>query len=385
MSSVLGQKTCIAATIRGWGCILLVQGGRERYNKGIKIDEGAENTMIECRAYGTTHKGQQVRQYLLKAGPYEAGVLDYGGRITHLLAPDCQGRPVDVVLGCDDLAGYEADTVFLGAVVGRVANRIEKGRFALDGKEYQLDINNGPNHNHGVWHQQVWQAQVEADALVLCYHSPDGEDGLPGNVQVQVRYTLNEQGELRLEYTAVSDAATPINLTNHSYFNLSGCGDVLDHEVRLWADHFTRADENSCPYGTVDPVQGTPMDFTAAKPIGQDIEAPYDQLEWGKGYDHNWCVAGSPGTLRPAAWARSPQTGITLLCSTTQPGIQFYTGNWLPGTPGKGGVPLKERTGFCFETQHWPCAVNRPSFPSVILRPGQKMQEVTVFQLGCQP
>ncbi len=341
--------------------------------------------MITTKFYGTTQDGRDVQQFILKAGPYEARILDYGGRMTHLYAPDRNGNPVDLVLGYDDLAGYEADTTFLGAVVGRVANRIEKGRFELDGRSYQLEINNGLNHNHGVWHRQIWQARTEGDALVLSYHSPDGEDGLPGAVDVQVRYQLTEQGELSVDYTAVSDAATPINLTNHSYFNLDGSGSVLDQQVQLFAHNFTRADENSCPFGTVDPVAGTPMDFLAAKPIGQDINANYDQLLWGKGFDHNWCIDGEPGTLRPAAWAYSGKTGITLCCKTTQPGIQFYTGNWLTGVPGKGQAPLNARSGFCLETQHWPCGVNRKNFPDTILRPGQTYHEVTVFCMGCNP
>lgn len=340
--------------------------------------------MIETKFYGTTRDGRAVQQFILKAGAYETRVLDYGGRITHLFVPDRQGNPVDVVLGYDDLAGYEEDTVFLGALVGRVANRIEKGRFELDGKTYQLEINNGPNHNHGVWHQKVWESRIEGDALVLCYHSPEGEDGMPGAVDAQVRYQLDEKGKLCLEYSAVSSAATLINLTNHSYFNLSGSGDVLDQEVQLFAHTFTRADENSCPFGTVDTVAGTAMDFLAAKPIGQDINKDYDQLLWGQGYDHNWCIDGPAGTLRQAAWAHSPKTGITLTCTTTQPGVQFYTGNWLPGTPGKNRAQLKERTGFCFETQHWPCGINRASFPNTVLRPGETYYEVTEFQFGTE-
>lgn len=340
--------------------------------------------MIETKLYGTTKTGKAVQQFILKAGAYQARVLDYGGRMTHLFAPDRSGKPVDVVLGYDDLAGYEADDMFLGAIVGRVANRIEKGRFTLDGKEYQLQINNGPNHNHGVWHQKIWQASIHKDVLVLRYHSPDGEDGMPGAVDVQVQYQLNDQGQLRLEYTAASNQATPINLTNHSYFNLAGGGNVLDQQLKLFAHTYTPADENSCPFGTVASVEGTPMDFLTPKAIGRDMDAGYDQLIWGKGYDHNWCIDGEAGTLRTAAWVRSEKTGITLTCETTQPGIQFYTGNWLTGIPGKNQIPLAERTGFCLETQHWPCAVNRSNFPNTILRPGQIYREITVFRLGCE-
>ena len=204
---------------------------------------------------------------------------------------------------------------------------------------------------------------------------------MPGTVDAQVQYILEEDNTLTIRYHAVTDAATPINLTNHSYFNLAGSGDVLNHTLRLWAKNFTRADENSCPFGTIDPVAGTPMDFTAEKPMGGDINADYDQLVWGKGYDHNWCVDGEAGTLRPAAAAYSPETGIAMDCLTTQPGVQFYTANWLPeGLPGKGGRPMFPRAGFCLETQHYPCSPNRPQFPSAILRPGEEYNETTQYR-----
>ena len=196
-----------------------------------------------------------------------------------------------------------------------------------------------------------------------------------------MQYILEEDNTLTIRYHAVTDAATPINLTNHSYFNLAGSGDVLNHTLRLWAKNFTRADENSCPFGTIDPVAGTPMDFTVEKPMGRDIETEYDQLVWGKGYDHNWCVDGEAGTLRPAAAAYSPETGIEMDCLTTQPGVQFYTANWLPeGLPGKGGRPMFPRAGFCLETQHYPCSPNRPQFPSAILRPGEEYNETTQYR-----
>lgn len=340
--------------------------------------------MVVARPYGVTADGHAVTEYTLEnARGMQVKCLDWGGRITSIRVPDRNGCLVDVVLGFDTLAEYEADTQSLGAFVGRYANRIERAVFSLDGVEHHLQVNNGPNHNHGPWGSRPMQADwaVGGDRLILRYHSPAGEDDMPGTVDAQVQYILEEDNTLTIRYHAVTDAATPINLTNHSYFNLAGSGDVLNHTLRLWAKNFTRADENSCPFGTIDPVAGTPMDFTAEKPMGWDINADYDQLVWGKGYDHNWCVDGEAGTLRPAAAAYSPETGIAMDCLTTQPGVQFYTANWLPeGLPGKGGRPMFPRAGFCLETQHYPCSPNRPQFPSAILRPGEEYNETTLYR-----
>lgn len=337
--------------------------------------------MITKEFFGTTKNGQAVHRYTLARGGLTVQVLDYGARIQSILVPGRDG-PVDVVLGYDDLAGYEADPSHLGAFVGRVANRVEKGRFTLNGTEYQMSINNGPNHCHGVWDQQVLKAEIEGETLLLRWHSPAGEDGLPGTVDAEMRYTLDEQGGLTLDYRAVTDADTPINLTNHSYFNLAGGGSVLDQTLQLYALRYTPADAVSCPTGEVLPVAGTPMDFIAPKPIGRDIEADFDQLRWAGGFDHNWCIDGEAGVLRPAAFAHCEATGITLACETTQPGIQFYSGNYLDGRRGKAGAVHQRRSAFCLETQHYPCSVNRPQFPSIILHPGEEYHEVTVYRFG---
>ena len=334
--------------------------------------------MITKQFFGTTRDGRAVHRYTLARGGLTVQALDYGARIQSILVPG-QNGPVDVVLGYDDLAGYEADPSHLGAFVGRVANRVEKGRFTLNGVEYQMSINNGPNHCHGVWDQQVLDASIEGETLLLRWHSPAGEDGLPGTVDAEMRYTLDEDGGLTLDYRAVTDADTPVNLTNHSYFNLAGGGSVLD---QLYAARYTPADEVSCPTGAVLAVAGTPMDFTDPKPIGRDIDADFDQLRWAGGFDHNWCIDGEAGVLRPAAYAFSEKTGVTLACETTQPGIQFYSGNYLDGRAGKGGMRHERRSAFCLETQHYPCSVNRPAFPSVILHPGEEYHEVTVYRFG---
>lgn len=339
--------------------------------------------MITKQFFGATQAGQAVHQYTLARGELTVQVLDYGGRIQRILTPGKTGM-VDVVLGYDDLAGYEADPSHLGAYVGRVANRVENARFTLGGQEYRLAVNNGPNFCHGSWDRRVMPAEIEGETLLLRWHSPAGEDGFPGTVDAEMRYSLDDHGGLTLDYRAVTDADTPINLTNHSYFNLAGAGSgsVLDQVVQLHAAQFTPANEVSCPTGEVLPVRGTPMDFTSPKPIGRDIGADFDQLRWAGGFDHNWCIDGKAGVLRPAAFAFCEATGITLTCETTQPGIQFYSGNYLKGNAGKGGAVYHPRDAFCLETQHYPCSVNRPGFPSIILHPGEVYREVTVYRFG---
>lgn len=337
--------------------------------------------MITKTFFGTTQAGQAVHQYTLARGQLTVQVLDYGGRIQRILTPGKAGM-VDVVLGYDDLAGYEADPSHLGAYVGRVANRVENARFTLGGKEYRLAVNSGPNFCHGSWDRQVMPAETEGDTLLLRWHSPAGEDGFPGTVDAEMRYSLDDNGGLTLDYRAVTDADTPINLTNHSYFNLAGSGSVLEQTLQLHASRFTPANSVSCPTGEVLPVEGTPMDFTSPKPIGRDIDAEFDQLRWAGGFDQNWCIDGEAGALRPAAFAVCEATGITLTCETTQPGIQFYSANYLKGQTGKGGAVYRPRDAFCLETQHYPCSVNRPQFPSIILHPGEEYHEVTVYRFG---
>lgn len=344
--------------------------------------------MVSKTYYGTTASGQKVYSFLLEnRRGTRVSVIEYGCRITHLLVPDRSGRLTDVVLGCRDLDAYEQDDLFLGAFVGRVANRIEGAHFTLEGKEYQLEANNGPNHNHGVWHQRVFEGRaLGPDTVEFIYHSPDGEDGFPGNVSVSVRYTLTEDNRLILDYTAAADAVTPINLTNHSYFNLDGAGStsVLDHKLTVYAHQYTPADAVSCPDGRILPVEGTPMDFTTGHAIGRDIGADFQQLIWGNGYDHNYVVdREGPGLVR-AARLESEKTGIWMECSTTQPGIQIYTGNYLQDADlAKPGFVHAPRAAVCLETQHFPCALSRPNFPSILLRPGRLLRENTVYAFGC--
>ena len=344
--------------------------------------------MVSKTYYGTTASGQKVHSFLLEnRRGTRVSVIEYGCRITHLLVPDRSGRLTDVVLGCRDLEAYEKDDLFLGAFVGRVANRIEGAHFTLEGKEYQLEANNGPNHNHGVWHQRVFEGRaLGPDTVEFIYHSPDGEDGFPGNVSVSVRYTLTEGNRLILDYTAAADAVTPINLTNHSYFNLDGAGStsVLDHKLTVYAHQYTPADAVSCPDGRILPVEGTPMDFTTGHAIGRDIGADFQQLIWGNGYDHNYVVdREGPGLVR-AARLESEKTGIWMECSTTQPGIQIYTGNYLQDADlAKPGFVHAPRAAVCLETQHFPCALSRPNFPSILLRPGRLLRENTVYAFGC--
>ena len=344
--------------------------------------------MVSKTYYGTTASGQKVHSFLLEnRRGTRVSVIEYGCRITHLLVPDRSGRLTDVVLGCRDLEAYEKDDLFLGAFVGRVANRIEGAHFTLEGKEYQLEANNGPNHNHGVWHQREFEGRaLGPDTVEFIYHSPDGEDGFPGNVSVSVRYTLTEGNRLILDYTAAADAVTPINLTNHSYFNLDGAGStsVLDHKLTVYAHQYTPADAVSCPDGRILPVEGTPMDFTTGHAIGRDIGADFQQLIWGNGYDHNYVIdREEPGLVR-AARLESEKTGIWMECSTTQPGIQIYTGNYLQDADlAKPGFVHAPRAAVCLETQHFPCALSRPNFPSILLRPGRLLRENTVYAFGC--
>ncbi len=344
--------------------------------------------MVSKTYYGTTAQGQKVYCFLLEnRRGTRVSVIEYGCRITHLLVQDRSGRPTDVVLGCRDLDAYQQDTASLGSFVGRVANRIENARFTLEGKEYQLEANNGPNHNHGVWGHCVFEGRaLGRDTVEFIYHSPAGEDGFPGNVSVSVRYTLTEGDRLIFDYTAAADAVTPINLTNQSYYKLDGAGSdsVLDHKLTVYAHNFTPMNAYSCPDGRILPVDGTPMDFTVGHAIGRDIDADYQQLIWGNGYDHNYVVdREEPGLVR-AARLESEKTGIWMECSTTQPGIQIYTANYLQEAElAKPGFIHQPRAAVCLETQHFPCALSRPDFPSILLRPGRLLRENTVYTFGC--
>lgn len=335
---------------------------------------------IETAPFGRTKGGQPVTRYRLQNGAVAVDVLDYGGTIQSLVAPARDGRPVDVVLGYDTVAEYEANDGYLGALIGRWANRIPFGAFQLGGREYKVTPNTPPHLLHGGekgFNAYVWQARQEGDRLVLSHVSPDGDEGFPGTLKVQVAYDLTPEGELTLTYDAETDKETVLNLTNHAYFNLNGGGDILGHELMIKADAFDEVDGDLIPTGRALPVANTPFDFTAAKAVGRDIEARDGQLAHGsQGYDHNFILAGRPG---PAAVLHSPQTGLTLTVTTTLPGLQLYTGNMLGERAGKGGSRMGRRGALCLETQFFPKSISDPALRPV-LKPGQKFRQVTGYK-----
>lgn len=349
--------------------------------------------------FGSLPDGRVVEQFIIaNAHGVEVRALTYGGIITVVRTPDRAGQLDDVVLGYDSLDGYLASSPYFGAIVGRYANRIANGQFTLDGVTHHLARNNGPNALHGGlrgFDKVLWTAEPFRDdrnaGVRLRYTSADGEEGYPGTVKVTVTYTLTSRDELAVDYEAITDKATPINLSQHTYWNLSGAGrgKILDHVLSLDASHFTPVDSTLIPLGEVRSVDGTPFDFRKPTAIGARIDAPDEQLRYGGGYDHNWVLdrgTAAPGEPRHAARLISPSTGRTLDISTTEPGVQFYTGNFLDGTiVGKGGRVYPRRSGLCLETQHFPDSPNHSSFPSTILRPGTTYRSRTVFAFGVAP
>jgi aldose 1-epimerase len=345
---------------------------------------------VQKLPFGKTPDGTPVDLYVLDNGRgMTAKIMTYGGIITELDVPDRDGKPANVVLGFDDLQGYVKGHPYFGAIVGRVANRIAKAKFTLDGKEYTLAANNGVNHLHGGkkgFDKVVWTAEPVQKAGVvgvqLTYRSPDGEEGYPGNLTTTVIYKLTDRNELRIDYTATTDKATPVNLSNHTYFNLAGAkaGNILGHELTLAADLYTPVDDTLIPTGKIEAVRGTPLDFTKPARIGARI----DQLKGDpRGYDHNFVLRAEVKGLHPAATVYEPKTGRVLEMLTTEPGVQFYTGNFLDGTvTGSGGVVYRQHQAFCLEAQHFPDAVHHADFPSVILRPGQTYTQTTVYKLS---
>jgi aldose 1-epimerase len=338
--------------------------------------------------FGTLPDGTSVEQYTLtnSRGVF-CKIITYGGIVTEIHVPDKNGKLDDVVLGFDNFAQYLGGHPYFGAITGRFANRIAKGKFTLDGDTYSLAVNNGPNHLHGGlrgFDKAIWKAtpseSKDGAVLKLTYTSDDGEEGYPGTLKVTVTYTLTEKDELRIDYEAVTDKATPINLTNHSYFNLAGGGDVFGHELTLAAHHFTPTDETLIPTGEIKPVKGTPFDFTTAKTIGRDIASLFAQPH--RGYDHNFVLDNQGKDLALAARAVEPKSGRVMEVLTDQPGVQFYTGNFLEDTRGKASRVHGKHSGFCLETQHFPDSVNHPNFPSVILRPGEVYRTTTVHRFS---
>ena len=341
--------------------------------------------MSNIQHFGVTAKGEDVAVITLNKGDISCKILSFGATIQSLTVPDRNAQPLDIVLGYDSLREYETQDGYLGAVVGRYANRIAKGKFSLNSKEYSLAINNGPNHLHGGivgFSYRVWTIEDAGEDFVkLSLESADGEEAYPGNMNVAVTYTL-ENNSLSIHYEAVSDADTVCNLTNHSYFNLAGhsSGSALNQELKLNAEFYTPTDADSIPYGELAPVAGTPMDFREFTKLGERIDSDFIQLVQGNGYDHNYVVDGEVGQLRPAATVRCAESGICMQLETTQPGVQLYTANYIDeGRAGKGGAAYGPRHAFCLETQHFPDSPNKPNFPSAVLKAGEKYDHTAKF------
>ncbi len=344
-------------------------------------------TQLTRKSWGRLADGTAVEIYALRNGKIEAAITTYGGIVVSLQVPDRKGNMDDVVLGYDSLSQYVSNNPYFGAIVGRYANRIAHGSFLLEGKTYSVPKNNGDNSLHGGtrgFDKVVWNAKPIKDGIELSYVSRDGEQGYPGTLTATVRYTLNDDG-LRIEYSATTNKPTVVNLTNHSYFNLAGQGKgtILQQQLKIHASRFTPVDSTLIPTGELMSVEGTAFDFRALTPIGQRIAADEDQLHKGRGYDHNWVLDKSQGQLSEAAELYDPGTGRVLQVLTTEPGLQFYSGNFLDGTiVGKQGRTYEHRSGLCLETQHFPDSPNHPNFPSTELKPGKRYRSVTAFKFS---
>ncbi len=350
---------------------------------------------VDQTTFGKTADNQTVQLITLtNSKGMQARISTYGGILVSLTAPDRKGKFEDVVLGFDKLDGYLAGHPFFGATVGRYGNRIARGEFTLDDKKYTLARNNGENHLHGGvkgFDKAVWTAKTadgeDGPSVKLSHVSKDGDEGYPGTLTVTVTYTLTNKNELRIDYHATTDKATPVNLTHHSYFNLAGAGngDILGHELTIDADRFTPIDAGLIPTGKLQSVEDTPFDFRKSTAIGKRINAGDEQIRFGKGYDHNFVLNQKKGEIGVAARVVEPGSGRVMEVFTTEPGLQFYTGNFLDGTnTGKGGKVYKHRFGFCLETQHFPDSPNKPDFPSTILRPGKEYRSTTSYRFSAK-
>ncbi len=380
---------------RGGVAALLLVSQWSCGSRDVATQRGSPKATVTSAPFGVLPSGDSVRVFTLtNANGVELRAIDYGGIVVSLRTPDRNGELGDIVLGYDDLDGYLKSSPYFGALVGRYANRIAKGRFALDGATYQLATNNGPNALHGGlkgFDKVLWRSEIRQDSsgvgVGFRYTSQDGEEGYPGTLSVEVTYMLTDRNELAIDYRATTDKATPINLSQHSYFNLGGdgSGEVLGHVVTIDADRFTPVDTTLIPTGELGSVAGTPFDFRQGVTIGARIGEPDRQLTIAGGYDHNFVLnRGGPG-LAHAARVVEPKGGRTLDVATTEPGLQFYTGNFLDGSlTGKGGHVYRHRNGFCLETQHFPDSPNQPAFPSTILRPGAEYRSRTVYTFGVE-
>ena len=347
--------------------------------------------MIEKTLFGTLSDGRDVYRYTLRSSTgMRADIINYGAIVTSLYVKDRDGKLADIVLGYDSLQQYVSDKTYFGAIVGRYGNRIGKGKFTLDGKEYQLGINDGTNHLHGGvvgFNKVLWKAEPiegkEGPSLKLTYVSKDGEEGYPGTATITVTYTLTNDNALEIRYEGRTDKPTIFNPTHHSYFNLTGdmTKTILDHRLMIAADSMTPVANDLITTGAIVGVAGTPMDFRTPTAIGSRINESFEQLKFGRGYDHNWVLRNYTGSLRAVAEVYDSTSGRMLTLLTDQPGLQFYTGNFLDGSAkGKNGLAYQRRTGLCLEAQHYPDSPNKPNFPSVVLRPGEVYHQITVYQ-----
>ncbi len=349
--------------------------------------------LIDSATFGSETNGKKVELFTLKnSSGIVAQITNYGGRLVSLWLPDRNGNFEDVVLGYPTLDGYlNSNEIYFGTLVGRYGNRISKGEFNLNDSLYRLATNNGPNHLHGGtkgFSNVVWDAvQSDDRTLLLSYYSPDGEEGYPGNLLVNVTYELTDDNELKIEYKATTDKATPVNLTHHSFFNLKGAGngDINDHLLQINAAYYTPVDSTLIPLGEIAPVEGTPFDFLTLTAIGARVNEENQQLKYGRGFDHNWVLQPSDSQINFAAKVVEPASGRTMEVYTNEPGIQFYGGNFLNGKDtGKYGKVYPFRGSLCLETQHFPDSPNQPSFPSTILEPGQEYYSLCTYKFGAE-
>jgi len=349
--------------------------------------------MIKKELFGTLSDGSKVYSYTLMNGSgIQAKIINYGAIVVSLLVPDRNSKLADIILGYDSLNGYINDNSFQGAIVGRYGNRIAKGKFKLDGKEYQLTVNSGGNHLHGGtkgFYKALWEAEsIESStdpALKLTYVSKDGDEGYPGTVTMKVTYTLTKDNELKIDYEGTTDKTTILNPTHHSYFNLTGdpTKTILDHELMLVSESITPVNSDLITTGELTKVEGTPFDFRKPEKIGARIDNNDQQIKYGLGYDHNWVLNNYDKSVRQAATLYDPQSGRFMEVLTDQPGLQFYSGNFLDGSiKGKSGIMYKYRTALCLEAQHYPDSPNKPNFPSVVLKPGEKYKQTTIYKFS---
>lgn len=369
------KPIAVLSTIRALLALCVTVTALASCASGVKTERFGSQAKQEVQLYTIVNKNGLI-----------AKLTNYGALLTELHVPDRDGQFEDIVLGFDTLPPYLKRHPYFGCTTGRYANRIAKGKFTLDGKDYQLATNNTPNHLHGGnvgLDQRIWDAKIEAPGcIVFSYLSPAGEEGYPGNLQIEVKYQLTDYDELRIHYTATTDKATPVNLTHHSYFNLAGAGngDILGHELKIFADHYTPVDDTSIPTGQIRAVADSPMDFTQSTAIGARI------AHVPGGYDHNYVLRGQKGTLELAARLYNADSGRVMDLLTTEPGVQLYTGNYLDGTvKGKEGKSYEKHAGICLEAQHYPDSVNQPDFPSTILRPGETYTQTTVHRFFTLP